>query len=96
MFKTHEGVSTDDEKKDWAVRYTDTDIKDQWRAFPTFDAGKTWKEFKDKVMHSYDGAAEDDEDARKGLLKVANKYKREGIMDSADYLNYCREFQAQK
>ncbi len=84
----------DDEKKDWAVRYTDTDIKDQWRAFPTFDAGKTWKEFKDEVMRSYDGAAEDDEDPRKGLLKVANKYKREGIVDSADYLNYHREFQA--
>ncbi len=88
MFKTHEGVSTDDEKKDWAVRYTDTDIKDQWRAFPTFDAGKTWQEFKEEVMRSYDGATEDDEDAHKGLLKVANKYKREGIMDSADYLNY--------
>ncbi len=45
-------------------------------------------------MHSYDGAAEDDEDACKGLLKIANKYKKEGIMDSANYLNYRREFQA--
>ncbi len=78
----------DDEKKDWAVCYTDTDIEDQRRAFPTFDAGKTWKEFKDEVMCSYDGTAEDDEYACKGLLKVANKYKREGIMDSTDYLNY--------
>ncbi|PBL04495.1 hypothetical protein ARMGADRAFT_1022902 [Armillaria gallica] len=84
----------DDEKKDWAVHYTDTDIKDQWRAFPTFKSGKTWKEFKDKVMHSYDGTAEDDEDTCKGLLKVAHKYKREGIMDSANYLNYRQEFQA--
>ncbi len=71
MFKTHEGASTDDEKKDWAVHYTDMDIEDQWRAFPTFDAGKTWKEFKDEVMRSYDGAAEDDEDAHKGFLKYA-------------------------
>ncbi|PBK88604.1 hypothetical protein ARMGADRAFT_1033945 [Armillaria gallica] len=44
--------------------------------------------------HFYDGAAEDDEDAHKGLLKVAHKYKREGIIDSAGYLNYCQEFQA--
>ncbi len=94
MFKTHEGASIDDEKKDWAVCYTDTDIEDQWRAFPTFDMGKTCQEFKEEVMRSYDGAAEDDEDACKGLLKVANKYKRECIMDSADYLNYRREFQA--
>ncbi|PBK85111.1 hypothetical protein ARMGADRAFT_1087784 [Armillaria gallica] len=78
MFKTHEGASTDDEKKDWAVYYTNTDIEDQWRAFPTFDTGKTWQEFKEEVMCSYDGTAEDDEDACKGLLKVANKYKREG------------------
>ncbi|SJL11864.1 uncharacterized protein ARMOST_15275 [Armillaria ostoyae] len=94
MFKAHEGASTDDEKKDWAVCYTDTDIKDQWRAFPTFDSVKTWDEFKEEVLCSYDGAAEEDEDARKGLMKVANKYKKEGIMDSADYLNYRREFQA--
>ncbi len=79
----------DDKKKDWAVRYTNTDIKDQQRAFSTFDTGKTWQEFKEEVMCSYDGTAEDNKDACKGLLKVANKYKREGIMDSADYLNYC-------
>ncbi|PBK80331.1 hypothetical protein ARMGADRAFT_1040156 [Armillaria gallica] len=94
MFKTHEGATTDDEKKDWAIHYTNTDIEDQWREFPIFESRKTWKEFKDKVMCSYDGAAEDDEDAHKGFLKVAHKYKREGIMDSADYLNYRQEFQA--
>ncbi|KAK0193560.1 hypothetical protein F5146DRAFT_998137 [Armillaria mellea] len=83
MFKTHEGATSDKEKKDWA-----------WRAFPTFEAGKTFQEFKDKVLHSYDGAAEDDEDTCKGLIKIVNKYKKEGIIDSADYLNYQREFQA--
>ncbi len=30
-----------DEQKDWAVHYTDTGIKDQWRAFPTFNSEKT-------------------------------------------------------
>ncbi|KAK0447489.1 uncharacterized protein EV420DRAFT_1276232 [Desarmillaria tabescens] len=63
MFKIHAGVDTDKEKKDWAVRYTSTDIEDQWRAFPTFEAGKTWEDFKEEVLRSYDGAAEDDEDA---------------------------------
>ncbi len=47
MFKTHEGATIVDKKKDWAVYYTNTDIEDQWRVFPTFEAGKTFKEFKD-------------------------------------------------
>ncbi|KAK0450478.1 uncharacterized protein EV420DRAFT_1482685 [Desarmillaria tabescens] len=96
MFKIYAGVDTDEEKKDWAVHYTSMDIEDQWRAFPTFEAGKTWEDFKEEVLRSYDGAAEDDEDARKGLIKVAHKYKREGIMDSADYLNYSKGVPGQK
>jgi hypothetical protein len=50
-------VATDEVKKSMIGKYADQDSEEEWKAFKTFEAGHSWKEFKDELIENYPEAA---------------------------------------
>ncbi|PBK92334.1 hypothetical protein ARMGADRAFT_1031202 [Armillaria gallica] len=62
-------VTTDAEKKKYAVVYTDIKMEKQWKVLEHYTKG-TFKEFKKNILSSYEGALAGDHDAMQEMKQL--------------------------
>ena len=87
------GITTDSDKKEWAVRYLTYTTAELWRSIPEFkDAAKTFEEFKKALRNLYPGADESHKYSITDLDRVVQDRLRVGMTNAYDLAAYYRDF----
>lgn len=87
------GITTDADKKSWAVRYPPIRVSDLWTMQPTYkDATKTYDEFKTALRTLYPGADDQHKYSTDDLDKVVQERQRLGLSNALDLAAYYRDF----
>jgi hypothetical protein len=88
---TNAGVTNDDEKKPYAVRYMDADVADLWESIAEFSAG-SYDDFKKAIHGLYPGSEEERKWNMADMDKLVGEQLRIGIYSVADFGTYYRSF----
>ncbi|PBK99300.1 hypothetical protein ARMGADRAFT_1025549 [Armillaria gallica] len=85
-------VTTDAEKKKYAVVYTNIKTEKQWKVLEHHAKG-TFEEFKKYILSSYDSALAGDRDAMQKMKQLVRQYRLSLIQERSDYMSFKWEFQ---
>ncbi|PBK86675.1 hypothetical protein ARMGADRAFT_1086181 [Armillaria gallica] len=85
-------VTTDAEKKKYAVVYTDIKTEKQWKVLEHHTKG-TFEEFKKDILSSYDDTLAGDRDAMQEMKQLVRRYRLSPIQERSDYMSFKWEFQ---
>ncbi|PBK85138.1 hypothetical protein ARMGADRAFT_1087804 [Armillaria gallica] len=85
-------VTTDAEKKKYAVICTDIKTEKQWKVLEHYTKG-TFEEFKKDILSSYDGALAGNCDAMQEMKQLVSRYRLSPIQERSDYMSFKWEFQ---
>lgn len=91
-------ITTDADKKKWAIQYTDIDTSDMWKSLPQYGVNQvtnqqyTYDEFKAAVVALYPGANEDRKYAMPDLDILVGQTARNGIHSLNDLAQYYQRY----
>ncbi|KIM46613.1 hypothetical protein M413DRAFT_63314, partial [Hebeloma cylindrosporum] len=94
LFKEY-GLTSDQDKKDKAGRYTDASTTEEWKALDTYQESSTWVEYWAELVESYPEAANLKTGSLARLNQICREHKRLAPGDLADLLAFKHAFQTE-
>lgn len=90
------GATADSDKKWIALRYCDTETKEEWEALVSAAHDYSYAEFKDEIIENYPECREAEEGSLVLLDKFVKTYRRQRIEidDASGYKQFTRKFRA--
>src|SRR3954471_11234545 len=90
-----ENITTDREKKNLVVYFTDPFTENEWRAMETFESRATWEEFRKEITESYPEAMEWRDGSSGCLQEICLTHQSIKIQELTRFLGFKRAFRGE-
>lgn len=86
------GVTDEQEKKKYAIKYVEVDVAEDWEQLPSYTAPETYADFKKSVLALYPGAGDVRKYTNADATLHVEKWAKQGVKTLGDWAEFIRYY----